>query len=384
MKKILILISLFIFSGFGLLDAKFEADHTVRIVVLKNADNFIISMRGKYQFIDLDTNQVLKKGRTRRRLRVKTYYDGMTIGKDYFPTKNIRIIANKDITIYKNNKKKSYREKIDILRNEEDQFIVINKLSLERYVRGVLYHEVSNKWPMEAMKAQAVATRTYALYKMDENHNELYDVTSDIYSQVYGGRSAERFRTNLAAERTEGEVLVYDGKIIPAYFHANSGGHTEDVSELWKHDLPPLKGKPDEYVNNAPAYRWKKNFRLKEIQEKLNDHGYKLDLIKEIEIIDRTESGRIKQLKITERNGDTLYIKGSKFRNIIGPNNIRSNLYEVTMKGYFVDFVGKGWGHGVGMSQWGAHTMAKERFKYDEILKYYYPGVKVVSLKDLK
>ena len=163
-----------------------------------------------------------------------------------------------------------------------------------------------------------------------------------------GGRSAERFRTNIAVRRTLGEILFYEGKVVPAYFHANCGGHTEDVSELWKHDLKPLKGVPDRFCVNAPLYRWEKNYKSSNIQDELNENGYDIGLIKEIKITEKNHSGRNKNLKIIDRAGKMTLITGKKFRDIIGPNTIKSNKYDINMKGYFFDLVGQGWGMGLG------------------------------------
>ena len=254
---------------------------------------------------------------------------------------------------------------------------MINSLGLEDYVKGILRHEVSDRWPLEVIKAQAVAARSYAVYQIHANKGKEYDLTSDIYSQVYGGKSAERYRTNIAAERTEGEILIYQNKIFPAYYHATCGGKTEDVRVLWKDDIPPLKGVDCHFCKLSPHFQWKRNYRLKDIQEILNAHGYTIGLIKEIKVLSRTPSGRVKMLLIISKDGQVTSIEANRFRNLIGPNLIKSNLYSIEMKGYFFDLIGRGWGHGVGMCQWGAYAMAKERYDYKEILKYYYPGAEV-------
>ena len=118
---------------------------------------------------------------------------------------------------------------------------------------------------------------------------------------------------------------------------------------------------------------WKKNFRLKDIQDILIEHGHKVGLIKDIAIVDRNRSERINNIKITDRDGKETVISGKDFREAMGPNVLKSNNYEITMKGYYVDFVGKGWGHGVGLCQWGARGMALQQFTYKQILSYYYP-----------
>ena len=355
----------------------------VRVAVLKDVKTFDLSIRGKYRIVDPQTGGGIDHGKRLANSTVSVTQDGIVIGDHEYGIRRLRIIVQKDAAIYWNGKKHQYREQIDILLTKNDKLLVVNSLDIESYVRGVLYHEVPHRWPINAIKVQAVATRTYALYQTISKKKQEYDVTSDIYSQVYGGRSAERHRTNIAANSTRGEILTYKGKILPAYFHSNCGGRTEDVAELWKQDLPPLKGVVCGFCTGAPNYQWKKNFQSKDIQEKLNAQGYQLGLIKDIAVLNRNGSGRIKDLKITTRDGKSTIISGIKFREIIGPNVLKSNRYTIDMKGYFFDVNGRGWGHGVGMCQWGAYHMAKKRYKYTSILAYYYPGADMTKISKL-
>ena len=355
----------------------------VRVAVLTDTKEFDLSVRGGYRILDPLTNGAIDRGKRLKRCRIAVEQNEILIAEKEKGVRRLRVVTDKDIAIYWDGKKKSYRDQLDIVLTQKGDLLVINTLDLESYVKGVLYHEVPHRWPMNAIMAQAVATRTYALYRIGERGDQPYDVTSGIYSQVYGGRSAERYRTNIAADRTRGQILSYNGEILPAYFHSNCGGRTEDVAELWKNDLPPLKGVECGFCAGMPSYRWKKNFRSKDIQEKLNAKGFKLGLIKEIAIVDRTKSGRIKNLKITTRAGASVMVPGIKFREIIGPNVLRSNLYEIEMKGYYFDVIGRGWGHGVGMCQWGAYRMAKKRHNYAGILKHYYPGAKIIKVTEL-
>ena len=355
----------------------------IRVAVLKDVSEFELSIRGRFKLLDPLSNQVLKEERTFPGGKVYSKNNGIYIKNEFYPLKRLKIISSKDVTIAALGKSFRYRDTIEIILGADNKFTVINVLDLETYTKGVLYHEVSHRWPMEAVKAQAVATRTYALYQSTIKKDQLYDVSSDIYSQVYGGRSAERYRTNIAANRTRGQILMYDGKILPAYFHATCGGHTENVKELWEHDdLPPLKGIVCLFCQEAPYHRWKTNFRSQDVQMLLNKNGYKLDLIKEIKVLEKTESGRAKTLLITTRNGKTANISGKKFREIIGPNILKSNFFDIEMKGYYFDILGQGWGHGVGMCQWGAYFMSRQRYKYREILNFYYPGAEIVDYLD--
>lgn len=349
----------------------------VRVAILDDVADFDIYLRGKFRMLNPDTGEVLLERRGFRETKVSGSSSGIIIGAELHPVQRLTFIPHGRAIIEVNGRR--YRDEIDVLRKDTGKLLVLNVIDLESYVKGVLYHEVSHRWPLEAIKVQAVATRTYALYRLKINAKQLFDVTSDIYSQVYGGRTSEKYRTNIAANRTRGEIMVYQGKVVPAYFHATCGGRTEDASQLWKHDLPPLKGKECVFCVESPHYQWKKNYRSKDIQDKLNQAGHDIGLIKEIRVAERNASGRIKTLAITDRSGKVLNISGKDFRNIVGPNLIRSNKYEVVMQGYYFDLIGGGWGHGVGMCQWGALGMAQERYGYKEILKYYYPGVEIIN-----
>ena len=359
-----------------------SSEKYVRVAILDKVDELNFSIRGKYKIVDLASGAILDEGRGLRESRISSYPGGITINDKKYPLRRLRLAASKDITLYLDDKVSRYRGALDIIVKPNKKFQVVNTVEIEQYIRGVLYHEVSHRWPMEAMKAQAVAARTYALYQMKKNKNNDYDVTGDIYSQVYGGKNSERFRTNIAVKRTLGKILVYNNKVLPAYFHASCGGHTENAKNIWGENLPPLAGVPCSFCALAPHANWKKNFRSQDIQEKLAANDYQTGPITEIRVLSRNESGRINDLLFTARDGTTTTIPGVKFRGIIGPNTIKSNRYEVLMKGYYFDLIGKGWGHGVGMCQWGAHQMAEERHKYDEILSFYYPGARIVDYRE--
>jgi len=350
----------------------------IRIAVFKDLEGFQLSLNSRYKILAIPTGETLSEGRGIKDSRVKASSNAIMIGDQKYPVDRLHIVPQYDTTLSVNNRR--FRGTIQVIKNANNRLLVVNVVGLEDYVRGVLYHEISQHWPRDALKAQSVATRTYALKRWQEMKTQDFDVTSDIYSQVYGGRSAERYRINQAVRGTRGQVLLYQGKILPAYFHATCAGATEDANELWKEDLAPLKGGVCGFCIKSPHYLWKKNLRLKDIQDKLNAHGHTLGLIKEIKVLERNKSGRIRRLEITTREGQTIIVSGKEFREILGPNLIKSNNYVILMKGYYVDFIGRGWGHGVGMCQWGVYEMARQRYRYDEILKFYYPGSEMVRI----
>ncbi len=362
-----------------------DDDTTVRIAILKDVKQADMKIPRGYEIIDPLTSQQLEEGRRGlSRTEISAGPDGIRLGARLFKVKRIRFIPRQYFSLFADRKERKYRGAVDVLLTETQQLLFVNVISIESYIKGVLYHEVSHRWPLEAIKAQAVAARTYAAFQIQQNKKKDYDMTNDIYSQVYGGKTSERYRTNLAVQRTQGDILVFDGKILPAYYHATCGGRTEDVQEVWKHNLYPLKGVRCVFCSHSPHYFWKKNIQLQEIQEKLNQHGHKIGLIKSIEIREHTSSGRVKTLEIVGRKGEKLTLSGKDFREIMGPNVLRSNDYRVFMKGYYCDFIGKGWGHGVGMCQWGAMGMARQQYSYDAILTYYYPGSELKTLSEVK
>ncbi len=354
----------------------------VRVAIVRDARELNLAIQGTYKFIDMDSGQLIIKGRNIVKARVRLLDKGLFMGIDVYPTKRLIIKPMKDASITINNH--NFRGDVLLMRTPNNRITVINSIDIEDYIKGVLYHEVSHHWPMEALKTQAVATRTYALYMMNLSHHSDYDVTNDIYSQVYGGKDSERYRTGLAVERTSGQILTFLNRILPTYFHATCAGMTEDAKELWDINLAPLHGVPCMFCQASPHIHWKKNFRLHDIQTLLNKHDYKIGPIKNITILERDRSERIEKLEITSRDDKTITIAGKDFREIIGPNDIKSNNYEIKMEGYYITFSGKGWGHGVGMCQWGALGMAEQQFNYKQILAYYYPGSQLIDYHDLQ
>lgn len=353
----------------------------VRVAIIRDSRELDLAIHGNYRIRDLTSGKVIGHGVYLPESKVRLIDRGILIRLTVYPSKRLIIEPDRDASILID--QRPFRGQVTFIRTADNRITVVNDINVEDYIKGVLYHEVSHYWPMEALKTQAVATRTYALYSINPA-GKPYDMTNDIYSQVYGGRSSERYRTDIAVDATRGQVLTYNNKLIAAYFHATCGGLTEDAQELWHlPDIPPLRGVPCPFCQNSPHFHWKRDFRLHDIQDALNLHGYKVGAIKDMVIIDRDRSDRIEHLKIIQKNGEELVIKGKEFRDIMGPNVIDSNNYEIVVKGYYVNLIGKGWGHGVGMCQWGAFGMAKQQFNYKQILAYYYPQSVLMDYHDV-
>ena len=370
----LLVTSTLLFIIFSFRPAYSEDGFNVRVCVEGDKNKIILTVKGPYLIKTINTDSVLSKGNYLGKEIVSPTNSGIKLGDSEFKIYGIRIIPKNDATIYVDNM--HFRGIVDIMRTKELKLLVVNHLDVEKYLYGVLYHEMPHYWPIEAIKAQAVAARTFALYRMENSKDRDYDVTSDIYSQVYGGRKSERWITRKAVDATKGKVLTYQGRILPAYYHSMCAGHTEDAKKVFNIDLAPLKGKPCPYCEGAPHARWKAMFSYKQIEESLNKYGIKVKGLNFIAEGKRDASGRLEEIKIRDKKG-VRRIKGFEFRLALGPNVIKSANFtiEITPKG--VIFRGKGWGHGVGMCQWGAFGMSKRRFNYREILEFYYPEAKI-------
>ncbi len=354
--------------------------YPVRVAVVTDAPAITMKISGAYEIYSLPLLEPLKKGVNLNNVSMKPTISGVLMGDEELNIYGVKIKADKttDIVI----DRRTFRGEMDIIRTEKMGLLVVNHLDIEDYIAGVLYHEVSHWWPMEAIKAQAIASRSFALYRSVESKNKDFDLSSDIYSQVYGGKTSEKFRTNRAVSETAGKVLIYKNKLLPAYFHATCGGHTEDASLLWKTDLAPLKGRPCGYCESSPHYSWQKEIPLESLESLLNKSGYKIKGIKDIKTFSTDPSGRVKEVHVIDSLG-VEKITSNKFRLAVDPNIIKSTMFQVSVKDGRAVFEGKGWGHGVGMCQWGAYSMARRGLKAEDILMFYYPGAGIVDLKDI-
>ena len=326
----------------------------------------------------------------------KTKIKGLTLKKlnnkfilslDSNKDKYYEISNNKSLIIRSSDRRgiwinsKRYSGQINIVfRN--NKIFVINVLGVEKYLNSVVGSEMPHKWHKEALKAQAIASRTYALKK---TNNGLYDIDSTQTNQVYNGLESSTFKTRRAVRETRSLVITYKNKLINALFHSSSGGMTENSEAVWSDPYPYLVTVKD-FDQKNPKIRWNKEVSKSELKEIFPIIGG----IQQIEVLNITETGRIKNLKIIGTFGDKV-ITGKEFRSKLG---LKSTLFRPTISEDFHDkkdlnnqsniqfhpfliISGMGAGHGVGMSQWGARYMADKGYKANQILKHFYKGVKI-------
>ncbi len=248
----------------------------------------------------------------------------------------------------------------------------VNHVDLEQYLYSVLGAEMSANWPQEALKAQAVAARSYALYKRATAGNTVYDVGTTTKWQVYKGLETEGKGTLLAVDATAGQVMTYGGQVILAVFHASSGGHTENVEDIWTGSYPYLRGVAD-YDMGAPGFEWAKNFSRSELSSRISGVGNVSSMTAER----TTPNGRVITMLIKGDRG-TRRISGNDLRNALG---LRSTLFVVNPTADGFQLQGRGYGHGLGLSQWGAHNLAERGVKYQQILAHYYQNATLTQMQ---
>lgn len=300
---------------------------------------------------------------------------------------------------------RTYRGNIRVQANGSAMNFV-NEIPMEDYLYGVVAQEAVQSWPAAALEAQAVAARTYALYAMNQNKDKAYDVELSDASQVYAGKDGEAASTTRAVDATRGIIMTYGGRPIDALFHSDGGGYTEDSVNVWGNDLPYLKGVKD-YSNHVGTTTWVETTNRKAIESKLNAAGKGVGTLKVIQlsglkaapmrVADRGVSGRIKsatfvgtQRKITvsgENLRAILGLKSSLFDFYVGhkpPQKENGKTYHTFSKKNDIVYIqGHGWGHGLGLSQWGAAEMARQHANqtgyYQTILRHYYKGIDIVK-----
>ncbi|HCP07754.1 MAG TPA: stage II sporulation protein SpoIID, partial [Synergistaceae bacterium] len=345
-------------------------------------------------------------------------------------------------------------------------FNVVNVVGVEDYLKGVLKMEVNPAWPMESLKAQTIIARTYALRNRGRHGSSGFDLCALSHCQVYRGVNAEERVLSKSVDQTRGQVLKYQGALAATFYHADSGGHTADVSSVWGSSIPYLKGSPEPMKYQSPYSSWTTTMRLSEIQRSLSSKGINVGKLTGISISSIDSAGRTANVTLTGTSGRTT-IRASQFRTIVGPDRIRSTFFSIgrdpvaaapaipygntspgsgedeliplnakdeqmliafTQQGLFkteelmdmlikpekrglylrkalerqsgpgspqkapsfdapvtgdtVTFSGRGWGHGVGLSQWGAKSLAESGWDHRKILKHYFPGTEISRISN--
>ncbi len=342
-----------------------------RVGLLLAQESVAIGADGPLEAADLDSGrrETIEGGR----LTVRAGTGGVEVGATTFGG-TVRLAPRAGFLSVNG---RPYRGIMEIRRTVPGRLTVINELDLEAYLYGVVRSEMNPAWPPEALRAQAIAARSLAVHSAGRFAAEGYDVRATTESQVYGGVAAEDPRTSAAVDATRGVVLLYDGRVAFAPYHTDSGGATESSEFVWGAILPHLRGVADPHSREAPNHEWTLRLDLPTIEARASRTGRALVGLQRLDVAATSPSGRVVTLRLYTAIG-TMDIRGTDFRSVIGANTLRSTLFVIRPAGDGgVQFSGRGFGHGVGMSQWGARSLALAGRDHAEILRYYYTGVTV-------
>lgn len=268
------------------------------------------------------------------------------------------------------------------LRHKSGGLTAVNIVPVDDYLRSVVPEEMPVDWPAEAIKAQSVAARSFALASRGRHASEGYDLCTTTHCQLYTGTAAEKSASNAAIKATRGEVLTYGGKPIEALFHTDSGGMTENSEDVWGSHVPYLRAAKDTPAKTMP---WTKTISRADLERKLAAKGHDIGKVRSLALSplaigrsakDRTASGRVKTMTVKGTKG-TATLSGTTWRSLLG---LKSTLFDAKLTKDAVTFTGYGSGHGLGISQWGAERMAAKGASYAEILHHYYTGTTLQQL----
>ena len=331
---------------------------------------------------------------------------------------------------------RSYRGRLEIGRYGKPSLTAVNVVELEEYLYSTVNCEMATEWPLEAQKAQAVASRSYAVSKMNNSPSfslsNPYQLDDTTDSQVYKGAGFETEKSIAAVRATEGKTVTKDGKTIMAFFFSTSGGATENIKDVWDYENDYLRSVPDPYETEPEVLPWVVAFTKERLRSKLEGAGIYIGAVTDVTAENVTSSGRVNRLTIkgtlksvtleTAKIRTVLGLMSTKF-DIVKAGELPAVVFVVTADGsgtvslsdsYFTErggnsvpapdiqqyvaisdgnltgfsaaapsdadtfyFVGMGWGHGVGLSQSGAAGMARAGYNYKQIIEYYYTGCKV-------
>lgn len=261
------------------------------------------------------------------------------------------------------------------LRPRGNKVTAVNIVDVEHYLYGVVPSEMSASWPGTALQSQAVAARSYALASLGKHNSRGYDICDTDDCQVYSGAGVESKSSNSAVDATRGVVLTKQGQVLAAYFHSSSGGYTENSEDVWIQKLTHIRAVPD-FDQKSPHYAWYKNVPAATLESRLASRGVRVGTIKSLNAVTRSYSGRIQKVQVVGSAGATT-ISGESLRVAAG---LASTLFNVAPRGgnetqpTEFAFAGRGWGHGLGLSQWGARRLSEAGYGYAQILAHYYPG----------
>lgn len=298
---------------------------------------------------------------------------GISVNTTVYPIFGLVIEARGAQVIEANNKR--FPGMLLIIRNKKS-LQVAAVLDLEEYLTHVVGREMPYHWPLEALKAQAIVSRTYVLQRMRESMLGDYDVSASTQDQVADLHVKPRQTVTEAVRQTRGVILLYQGDIFSAFFHSTCGGTTKKASLFWNvPDIPPLGGVSCGRCTKSNFFRWEKTFSDEQFIEALKKANISVSSLTDLAVVDGIDG---KELLINRKKRVSTY----RLRTSLGDYYLKSPDFEISLRNNTVHLSGKGWGHGAGMCQWGALSLAQDRYDAPAIVSYYYPEAEIGVLKE--
>jgi stage II sporulation protein D len=308
-------------------------------------------------------------GRAWRARVVRAVWTGSAIEIDGRKAPGFRLRSNRPIRM----NGREYGAPIDLVRNVTG-FAVVNELPLEEYLVGVLRGEASETWPPEALRAQAIVARTYSVHHRRLGPGRPFDIVASTANQMFAGRVPPSSPLWAAVQETAGQVLRREGDVFPAFYHTECGGHTEDPRQVFAAgNMPALRPVVCPFSAGSPHFHWNLELSLSELTDLVRRNGVDVGRVTSVTVSERTVSQRAVAVTVKGTQG-AVRVRGHDFRRMVGYDTLKSTLFTVVNEGSTVRFVGRGYGHGVGLCQWGARGMADQGYSARQILTFYYPG----------
>ena len=352
--------------------ATITKQETVRVAIKSKVSSVTVNINGPGSYYDQTSGTYM--GRFAKVINAKiTVENGFlaingNIGQGKYRASRVMMIPEEGALI--NVDGVNYRGQMEFISNGST-LTVVNHLGLEEYLCGVVPKETFASWPAEALKAQAICSRSYTIAKCEENYQKDFDLTSPG-DQLYGGASAEAASTTKAVYDTAGNYLEYNGKTLLTFFHTCCGGATEDGEKIFTYVRFYPSGVTSPYCNGCKHYVWEYSISAADLAAKLKAAGYNPGSAAPLQITKRFKSGRVAEIQI-----GSAVLNGEQLRKAVGYDVIKSTRFSVSLSGSVYTFKGNGWGHGVGMCQWCTKGMADQGINHEKMLEHFYPGAKL-------
>jgi len=357
--------------------AELVGEPTIRVQLLEGAKQAKVSIDGPCRLVPSNGEPLFPDKLDESLVAVDAQALGLKVGdRSFAGAEEIRFVPSPGSTLKLEGK--PYRGELLVKLDRSGALKAINHVRAEEYVAGVIGGEMPLRWPDAALKAQSIAARTYAIWHWKNSQSQDHDVTADTRSQVYTGQASARAIEIVKA--TEGRVLTYQSRMFEAYFFSTCSGET--ASAEWVFDgptIPPLAGAKCGYCGQSTSASWERKITQAELSKALQPYGVK-GRVEHLETIPWPRGGYVREVRVRHEGGEAV-VPGPKFRFAFQPA-LKSTAFEVSADatGEVLIVSGKGWGHGVGLCQWGAKGCADTGMDEDEILLRYYPEARILKL----